>query len=192
MNGNDNKQNFFEVKFNSPSDTKYAINQFQNGRVVNYNNNDIKDVPIYEQYTKDQTLKNFQVEALYGIQETSMLSHVFFSRANLNKIQDMIRYQVYIKSGKKYIIDRQSDVTLEIIMRGTYLQHSPNLPNKIKEQIEYLDNLVVLYAVEQILPEVEQYIGYLSEIQYMPMPIDLPQNLSSKGSRSLRSVTSTF
>jgi hypothetical protein len=46
--------------------------------------------------------------------------------------------------------------------------------------------------VEQIIPEVQQYNGYIKEIEYMPLPIDLPLNLSSKGSRSLRSVTTTF
>ncbi len=200
MNPNNNDMNSFQynpniqqsLQYKSPSDTKYAINQFQNGRLINYDNTNIKDIELFEQYTKEGTKQNFQVEALYGIQESSTLSHVFFSRQNLNLIQDMIRYNVYIKSNKKHVIDRQSDVNLEIIMRSIYLQHSPNLPNKIKEQIQYLNNLVTDYCVEQILPEVDQYLGYLSEIQYMPMPIELPRNLSSKGSRSLRAVTTTF
>lgn len=77
-------------------------------------------------------------------------------------------------------------------MRSIYLQHSPNLPNKIKEQIYYLNGLVKDWCSGQIIPEVNQYIGYIKEIEYMPIPIDLPLNLSSKGSRSLRSVTTTF
>ena len=141
---------------------------------------------------KDETMKNFQVEALYGIQETSTLNQLFFSKKNMDNVQNMIRYNVYEKSEKKYMIDKQSDIELEIIMRSTYLQHSPNLPNKIKEQISYLNKLVSDWCVEQIIPEVTQYNGYIKEIEYMPVPIDLPLNLSSKGSRSLRSVTTTF
>ncbi len=160
--------------------------------MINYNNQPISDIELFESYTKEDTKQNFQVEALYGIQESSKLSHIFFSRQNLNVIQDMIRYQVYVKSNKKYVIDRQSDVTLEVIMRSIYLQHSPNLPNKIKEQVHYLNKLVTDWSVEQIIPEVEQYMGYLSEIEYMPIPIDLPQNISSKGTRTLRAVTTTF
>ena len=99
---------------------------------------------------------------------------------------------VYIKTDKKHIIDKQSEVELEIIMRSIYLQHSPNLPNNIKEQIRYLNGLVVDWCVETIIPEVYQYYGYLKEIEFMPIPIDLPLNLSSKGSRTLRSVTNTF
>ena len=163
---------------------------FQNGRVTLENNEVIKDMKMFE--NENEVQNNFQIEALYGIQETSKLNQIFFSKKNMDIIQNMIRYTVYEKSNKKYKIDRQSDVELEIVMRSIYLQHSPNLPNKIKEQIDYLDRLVSEWCVEQILPEVQQYEGYIKEIEYMPLPIDLPLNLSSKGSRSLRSVTTTF
>ena len=164
-------------------------NQFQNGRVTLTNEN-IKDMKMFENENKMNN--NFQVEALYGIQETSTLNQLFFSKKNMDIIQNMIRYTVYEKSEKKFVIDRQSDVELEIVMRSIYLQHSPNLPNKIKEQIQYLNKLVSDWCSEQIIPEVSQYFGYMKELEYMPVPIDLPLNLSSKGSRSLRSVTTTF
>ena len=163
--------------------------QYQNGRVT-VTPGPMKDLKMIDQ--PKETMNNFQVEALYGIQETSQLNHTFFSKANLDIIQNQIRYGVYVNTNKKHIIDRQSDVELEIVMRSIYLQHSPNLPNKIKEQIEYLNGLVVNWCVATIIPELEQYMGYLKEIEYMPIPIDLPLNLSSKGSRSLRSVTTTF
>jgi len=163
--------------------------QFQNGRVTTTSDN-LKDMKMIDR--SNERLNNFQVEALYGIQETSQLNHLFFSKKNLEIIQNMIRYNVYIKSDNKHIIGKQSDIELEIIMRSIYLQHSPNLPNKITEQISYLNKLVSDWCVEQIIPEINQYIGYIKEIEYMPVPIDLPLNLSSKGSRSLRSVTTTF
>lgn len=164
-------------------------NQFQNGRVTLNKNENIKDMTMSD---NNGVKNNFQVEALYGIQETSALNQLFFSKKNMEYIQDKIRFNVYEKSNKKYIIDKQSDVELEIVMRSIYLQHSPNLPNKTKEQIEYLDGLVVNWCSEKILPEVNQYLGYIKEIEYMPSPIDLPLNLSSKGSRTLKSVTTTF
>jgi len=163
--------------------------QFQNGRVTLTDNN-MKDMKMIDK--NNETMNNFQVEALYGIQETSKLNQLFFSKKNMDIIQNMIRYNVYIKSDNKYIIDRQSDIELEIVMRSIYLQHSPNRPDKIKEQIEYLNKLVADWCTEQIIPEVQQYYGYIKEIEYMPVPMDLPLNLSSKGSRSLRSVTTTF
>ena len=164
-------------------------NQFKNGRVT-LDSDSIKDMKMIDH--SDERMNNFQVEALYGIQETSQLNQLFFSKKNMDNIQNMIRYNVYLKSENKFIIDKQSDIELEIIMRSIYLQYSPNLPNQITEQIRYLNKLVCDWSVEQIIPEVQQYIGYMKEIEYMPVPIDLPLNLSSKGSRSLRSVTTTF
>lgn len=164
--------------------------QFQNGRVIINEKKTMKDLKMINDNGK--VMKNFQVEALYGIQETTKLNQLFFCRANMEEIQAGIKYNVYIKTEKKHIIDKQSEVELEIIMRSIYLQHSPNLPNNIKEQIRYLNQLVVDWCVETIIPEIYQYYGYLKEVEFMPIPIDLPLNLSSKGSRTLRSVTTTF
>ena len=150
--------------------------QFQNGRVILAKDN-VKDIKMFD--SNNEKMKNFQVEALYGIQETTQLNQLYFSKANMNEIQAGLRYNVYIKTDKKHIIDKQSEVELEIIMRSIYLQHSPNLPNNIKEQIRYLNQLVVDWSVETIIPEVYQYYGYLKEIEFMPIPIDLPLNLSS-------------
>ena len=70
------------------------------------------------------------------------LNQLFFSHKNLDLIQDMIRYRVYMKSNQKYIIGKQSNVEVQIVMRSIYLQQSTNLPTNIKEQISYLNNLV--------------------------------------------------
>ncbi len=153
------------------------------------NTQNVKDMNMIE---GNKPNNNFQVESLYGIQETSKLNQLFFSKKNMDIIQNNIRYTVYNKTNKKHIIDKQSDIELQIIMRSTYLQFSPNLEYNYKEQLEYLNGLVVEWCVAHIIPQLEQYIGYLKEVEYMPMPIDLPVNLSSKGSRTLRSVTSTF
>lgn len=166
-----------------------SSSQYQNGRVIMNNTQNVKDMNMIE---GNKPNNNFQVESLYGIQETSKLNQLYFSKKNMDIIQNNIRYTVYVKTNKKHIIDKQSDIELQIIMRSTYLQHSPNLEYNYKEQIEYLNKLVVDWCVEKIIPQLEQYIGYLKEVEYMPMPIDLPVNLSSKGSRTLRSVTSTF
>jgi hypothetical protein len=166
-----------------------SSSQFQNGRVILNNTQDVKDMNMIE---GNKPNNNFQVESLYGIQETSKLNQLYFSKKNMDIIQNNIRYTVYNKTNKKHIIDKQSDIELQIIMRSMYLQHSPNLEYNYKEQLEYLNKLVVDWCVEKIIPQLEQYIGYLKEVEYMPLPIDLPVNLSSKGSRTLRSVTSTF
>ena len=164
------------------------MSQFQNGRVITTNKN-LKDLNMIE---NNSTQNNFQSEALYGIQEQTQLNQLYFSKANMKIIQNKIRYQVYLNTEKKHVIDNQSDVELEIVMRSIYLQHSPNLPNQIKEQIKYLNQLVTNWCVEKIIPEIYQYMGYLKEVEYMPVPLEHPVNLSSKGTKNLRSVTTTF
>ena len=52
-------------------------NQFQNGRVI-LNDESIKDMQMFDNENKMKN--NFQVEALYGIQETSTLNQLFFSK----------------------------------------------------------------------------------------------------------------
>ena len=50
-------------------------NQFQNGRVT-LDNNIMKDMKMID--SANEKMNNFQVEALYGIQETSTLNQLFF------------------------------------------------------------------------------------------------------------------
>ena len=85
----------------------------------------------------------------------------------------MIRYNVYLRSGKKHIIGRQSDTQLQIIMRSIYLQNSKNLNTDIKGQIQELNKLVIDYCVPNILVEVEQYIQYKVSVSKIPEPLPL-------------------
>jgi len=77
-------------------------------------------------------------------------------------------------------------------MRSIYLQHSVNLDYYYKEQIEYMNNLVLNNTVPTILSEIKQYIGYIENVEKLPIPLELPENLSSAGTRTLQSVTTTF
>ena len=77
--------------------------QFQNGRVT-LTGDSLKDIKMID--SENERMNNFQVEALYGIQETSTLNQIYFSKKNMEYIQDKIRFNVYEKSNKKYIIDK--------------------------------------------------------------------------------------
>ena len=107
-------------------------------------------------------------------------------------IQDKLRYTVWIASNKKFIIDRQSDTELELIMRSIYLQYAKNIPHNVKEQIIELNDLVVQDCVPNILSQVEQHVYYLFDASTQPVPLSLPENVSSSGRKSLPSVTTTF
>jgi hypothetical protein len=169
---------------------KQYYNPFQNGRVIDITKKEYNTIPLFD--NNNDKKDNFKYEALQHIQTPSPLGMLFFSKENMNRIQTELRYTVWIQSGKKHIIGEQSAIELEIIMRAIFLQFSLNQNQKFKEQIEYLNKLVLDYCIPNVMSEVEQYLGYLDNVQKLPNPLPLPENLSSAGTKTLRSVTTTF
>ena len=128
----------------------------------------------------------YKKEALRNVFCESKLAEVYFSAQNINLLQDIIRYQVYVRSNKNHIIGRQSDVELKIIMRSIYLQYGKNLPTNIKGQVAELNELVVNECIDSILTGIEQYYGYLKNITQAPIPLPRSVNMSTKGSKQLQ------
>ena len=167
------------------------INQVQNGRVVDIDGKPRPSFPLFQKEVQKNG-KWFKCQALAGIQESSKLSLLYFSKQNIQRLQNLIRYTVFKESNGKFVVDNQSEIDLKIVMRSIYLQHSPNLECHIKQQINFLNQLVVNWCYPKIINEVDQYIGYVKSVEKLPVPMELPQNLSSAGTRTLKSVTSTF
>ena len=88
------------------------------------------------------------------------LSNMFFSEQNINLLQNELQRGVYETSNQQYIIDRQDDDELKIIMRATFLTQSRNLPSDIRSQIEKLNSHVLDYAVPQVYGEAQGYTQY--------------------------------
>tara|TARA_Y100000996_G_scaffold55276_1_gene37617 strand:+ start:790 stop:1272 length:483 start_codon:yes stop_codon:yes gene_type:complete len=122
-------------------------------------------------------------QSLSGIQEDSYLSKVFFSKQNLNLLQQLIRYGVFEKSNQKYKIGNQSESEIVTIMRSMYLQFAKNLDTDIKGQVRELNKYVIDFAVEKIMSAATQHINYLNEIQTTINPMDRGQNTSSVGTK---------
>jgi hypothetical protein len=121
---------------------------------------------------------------LEGIWENSVLSELYFSRENLEIIQNAIRKGIYDKTNGKYIIDNQDCDALKTIMRGIYLEHSANLPNNITEQITELDKMVINFCIQQIYSELRAYVQYLHDASTLVVPI-APPILSSLSDKQL-------
>jgi hypothetical protein len=147
----------------------------------------------YELY-QDNPMKqnNVRLQAFSGIHEATELNQTFMSQQNLDLLQDRIRYEVYNRSNGEFVIDRQDDLNLQIIMRSIYLQYATNRPGHIKEQIQELNDLVVQDAVPKILSQIVGYRYYLVDASRNPVPLAHPENLNSAGRKQLPSVTKTF
>jgi len=113
-------------------------------------------------------------DAMTGNFQDSTLSLAFFSKENIQIIQNAIRAGVYEVSNQQYIIDNQNCDNLKIIMRSVFLQNSVNLPDRITEQIQELNGLVVKYCVREIYSEAQGYINYKRDASTMYNPIDRP------------------
>jgi hypothetical protein len=113
-------------------------------------------------------------DAMTGNFQDSTLSLAFFSKENMQIIQNAIRAGVYEVSNQQYIIDNQNCDNLKIVMRSVFLQNSVNLPDRITEQIKELNGLVVKYCVKEIYSEAKGYINYKRDASTMYNPIDRP------------------
>ena len=115
----------------------------------------------------------------------NQLSALYFSKENVENLHTLIRHNVWLRSNKTHVIDKQSTLQLEIIMRSIFLQYSKNLPNNIKEQIDELNSYVLDYSVSTIISAIKQYLGYKKDISTLPTVMDLPEYLTTAGDKSL-------
>jgi hypothetical protein len=161
----------------------------QNGR-VNLNSlpyaggSSVPDTAGFNYPTKTEV--SFSGDMLRGNWEHTPLSDAFFTRKNVDTIQQEIRKEVYRSSGpKKYVIDNQDVDEIKMIMRAMYLQYGKNNRFNIEGQINELNQLVIKWSAPRIMSEIEQYNYYLNDISHLPVPLAQPMNMSSAGTKSL-------
>jgi len=109
-----------------------------------------------------------------GLWNETQLSNCFFSKENIQIIQNGIRVGVYTKSNNQYIIGSQDNDSLKIIMRSIFLQYAANKKNNITSQIEELNKMVLNYCIESVYGEAQGYIKYLYDASTLVVPISHP------------------
>jgi hypothetical protein len=105
-----------------------------------------------------------------------MLSDAYFSKENIQIVQNGLRAGVYAMSGNKFVIAPQNVDTLKIIMRSIYLQYTEHLPYDIRGQIERLNKLVLDYAVPTVYNETTGYVKYMEDQSTLVVPLELPRH----------------
>lgn len=118
-------------------------------------------------------------DAMEGIWEDSWLSKAFFSRENIQILQNGIRAGVYRRSNGQYLIGPQDCDTLKVVMRSIFLQHSANKLENISEQIGELNKIVIQYCVQQIYSEAQGYAKYVDDASTLVVPIAHPVQASN-------------
>ena len=160
-----------------------SVNSLKNGRIDisgKYEKN--SKIPLF---SEDNTgIQEFNTDNLSHTYEATPVQYYFFSKVNINHIQKLFKYHVYIQSGKKHVIGDQDHNQLIIIMKSIYLQHGQNNPSNIKEQVKRLNAFVLEYSVSNILLNIEQHAVYKKNVSNLPKPMDLPKYISSAGTRT--------
>ena len=102
------------------------------------------------------------------------LSDAFFSKENIQILQNGIRAGVYQKSNGNISIGEQSCDELMTVMRSIFLQYSQNRARNIPDQVKALNDQVLVYSIPQVHSEAEAYIRYKHDVSTLVVPIDLP------------------
>jgi len=178
---------FFEFK-NVPPQEKRTVESVEKGEPLwSKDQKHFKQHKLHDEVSR----KNYASKVLNGIQEVSLFSLLFFSQENVQELQRLIRYNVYVNTDKKYIIGKQSETELVIIMRGIYLQYSsiPSNKSEFTKEIKKLNSMVVTTVLPDLISNIEQYKGYLKDNGQVAKPIERAENPSIKGENVLRSVS---
>lgn len=147
-------------------------------RIDSVNNGRVADIEVLDlNLPKDGDIvinKDNRDTSVKGIVEKTAVSDVFFSDMNTDIIQKSIRYGVNQRTGK--IVARQSDNTIYIIMRSILLQYANFRVGvaDLAEEIRGLNSRVVEYCVDNISSNVQQYVGYIKDLEKLPVPMDRP------------------
>jgi hypothetical protein len=148
------------------------MNQIPNGRVDIKTPNTSALFQMYDKIPANEcvTFRN----ATEGLWDDTPLSMAFFSKENMQIIQNGLRAGIYKMSNGQYVIGPQDCDSLKIIMRGIFLQNSANQPTNIPQQITQLNKLVLNYCTQQVYSEAQGYMKYLDDASTLVVPIAHP------------------
>lgn len=148
----------------------------------------------YSQSTNNWATENsIQKSLLKGVYQPTPLGEVFFTQENINRIQKMIKYEVFVRSNGKYKLEvEQNESDLLVVMRDIYITCGKNMPYQLVRQVKELNHRTVEKIIPDMISMIKQDDEYVKQLDKPINPIPLPVCVSSKGRISLPSVTTTF
>lgn len=197
-----NEDNFAYVGAdNNP--TGFTNNWLEARKSIHFYDQQYADFPLYEEHRKpigptvhgnyDTPYNNSYRDIIKTI-ERSPVSDMFFSHANIKNLKRLLCRSVYQRSGGKYnpSPEAQSDNELLTVMASIYGTHARHLPDRVPEQVAELNYQIIIDMVPRMISLAQQELSKIRDSTQQPLPMDRPQYLSSAGTRSNRSVTTTF
>ena len=137
----------------------------------------------FERYTNE---KQCREPTCKDADNVELVKEAFFLRENIEIIQNAIIRNVAKKS--KYLISRQKEDDIILLMNGIYHDYARNLPYNLREQIQELNDRVVNFVTPWLINEVEAYQRYLIDANTPLRPPDLPIMIVRQRKESLPSM----
>lgn len=155
----------------------------QNGRIDLLSPLPALNIPDYQRRAvRNDTFVN---EATVGQVASNEVNSLFFSESNIDALQQGIRYRVFVETNGQYVIGRQSDQELKIVMRSVYYQFSKNQSSNIVGQVRELNAKVLEWTVPEVLSNLKQFEAYRRDASTLPMPMERSPLMTSKGTKTL-------
>lgn len=148
----------------------------------------------YSQSTNNWTTENsIQKSLMKGLYQPTPLGELYFSQENINRIQKMIKYEVFVRTNGKYKLEiEQNESDLLVVMRDIYITCAKNLPYKVIHQVKELNHRTIEKILPDMISMIKQDDEYIKQLDKPIDPIPLPVCVNSKGRISTPSVTTTF
>ena len=107
----------------------------------------------------------------------------YFSDANMQIVQKKLRNEV--KKQTNLSIDNQSCDEIYQVMLFVFRTYGRNVTSNVKQEIQYLNDIVIHTLTPDVVSNVLQYINYIKDISKLPVPIEHGTSTSIKGNNSL-------
>lgn len=140
-------------------------------------------VPYQTNGDNQITQSNFSNQMLKSQLCTNKLSEHYFSKCNLDHVQQLLILNVANITNSQYKIGRQSDRELLLVMRHIYLHEASNKNDNIVSEVNRLNNIVINKIMPKLLSNIEQHVTYINDINTPLRIMDAPVNVNSSNSR---------
>ena len=183
------KESDFIPKNNSNLYNNYTLSTDKEYKPTNYYSS--------SSYTQNKnnwaTENSIQKTLLKGLYEPTPIGELYFSYQNINRIQKMIKYEIFVRTNGKYKLEiDQNESDLLIIMRDVYITCVKNMPYKIIHQVKELNHRTIEKIIPDMISMIKQDDEYIKQLDRPINPIPLPICVSNKGRNTLPSITTTF
>ena len=143
------------------------------------NQNDYKPTNYYwSDYSQSQnnwaTENSIQKSLLKGVYQPTPTGELYFSQENINRIQKIIKYEVFVRTNGKYKLQiDQNESDLLVVMRDIYITCSTNMPYKVVHQVKELNHRTIEKILPDMITMIKQDDEYIKQLDKPINPLPL-------------------